>query len=43
MQSRQMIFFEEVDDYWEPGSDAASIYDQLAMRRFREILREQIR
>ena len=36
-------FFEEVDDYWEPGCDAASIYDQLALRRFREILREQIK
>ena len=29
--------------YWEPGSDCGSIYEQLAKRKFREIIRQQIK
>ena len=29
--------------YWEPSSDRASLYDQLAKKKFREIIRDQIR
>ena len=35
-------FFEETTIYWEPGSDCSVIYQQLAQKKFREIVREQI-
>ena len=35
-------FFQEDVVYWDPGSDCASIYEQLAQKMFREIFREHI-
>ena len=40
---QQLSFFEETAVYWEPGSDCGSIYEQLAKRKFREIIRQQIK
>lgn len=42
-QELQSSFFQDTVIYWEPGSDCASIYEQLAKNKFREIIREQIR
>ena len=38
----QPSFFEETLVYWEPGSDCESIYQQLAEKKFREVIRDQI-
>ena len=35
-------FFEECETYWAPSSQANELYEQLATRKYREILREQI-
>ena len=35
-------FFAEEPIYWEPGSDAYSIYQQLSDKKYREIIRQQI-
>ncbi|XP_064396494.1 RAF proto-oncogene serine/threonine-protein kinase-like isoform X2 [Halichondria panicea] len=35
-------FFEECETYWAPSSQANELYEQLAARKYREILREQI-
>ena len=35
-------FFEECETYWAPSSMANELYEQLAARKYREILREQI-
>ncbi len=35
-------FFEECETYWAPSSQANELYKQLAARKYREILREQI-
>ena len=39
----QQLLFAETDVYWKPGSDCGSIYEQLALRKYREILRAQIK
>ena len=39
----QASFFAEAEVYWTPGSDCGSIYEQLALRKYREILRAQIK
>lgn len=39
------IFHDHKQDeeiYWQPGSDCSMLYEQLAKRRFREILHKQI-
>jgi aminoglycoside N3'-acetyltransferase len=37
-------FFAESDgDYWEPASDTRGLYEQLSNKKYREILRNQIR
>ena len=41
-QTLNSSFFEETIIYWEPGSDSGAIYEQLAEKRFREIIRSQI-
>jgi len=41
--SRETIFFEQADLYWEPPSSAAELYNQLAKRKYREIKRDQVR
>jgi len=41
--SRDTIFFEQSDLYWEPPTSASELYNQLAMRKYREIQRDQIR
>ncbi|XP_064394623.1 uncharacterized protein LOC135341873 isoform X2 [Halichondria panicea] len=35
-------FFEEIDKYWRPASNTASLYQQLASRKYREVIRKQI-
>lgn len=35
-------FFEDTSIYWEPANDSGTIYDQLAKKKFREIIRSQI-
>ena len=35
-------FFEETESFWAPAGDCASLYQQLANRKYREILRNQI-
>uniref|UniRef100_A0A1X7SFQ5 Uncharacterized protein n=1 Tax=Amphimedon queenslandica TaxID=400682 RepID=A0A1X7SFQ5_AMPQE len=37
------IFFVEDPIYWEPGTDTNDIYQQLSDKRYREILRKQIK
>jgi len=39
---QQLTFFEESEIYWKPASDSASLYEQLAKNKYREILRHQI-
>ena len=39
----QELLFAEAEVYWKPGSDCGSIYEQLALRKYREILRTQIK
>ena len=41
--SRDTIFFEQTDLYWEPPTSAAELYNQLAKRKYREIQRDQVR
>ena len=36
-------FFDEEDVYWSPASSCNELYAQLAERKYREILRHQIR
>ena len=40
--SREVIFFEQSDVYWEPPSSTAELYNQLALRKYREIRRDQV-
>ncbi|XP_064406658.1 tyrosine-protein kinase Fes/Fps-like isoform X4 [Halichondria panicea] len=40
--SLDQVFFTESDVYWRPATNSASLYEQLARNRYREILREQI-
>ena len=35
-------FFEECETYWSPSSVANELYEQLASKKYREILRPQI-
>uniref|UniRef100_A0A1X7T7P9 Protein kinase domain-containing protein n=1 Tax=Amphimedon queenslandica TaxID=400682 RepID=A0A1X7T7P9_AMPQE len=35
-------FFIEEPDYWEPGKDCVSIYEQFSDKKYREVLRENI-
>ncbi len=35
-------FFEEKDKYWKPATNTATLYQQLASRKYREIIRKQI-
>ena len=35
-------FFEESESYWKPASDSIALYEQLSMKKYREILRKQI-
>ena len=37
-----LTFFEESDTYWRPAGDSTALYDQLAQRKYREIMRNQI-
>ena len=39
----QELLFAETEVYWTPGSDCGSLYEQLALRKYREILRAQIK
>ena len=41
--SEYSSFFTESEIYWAPGSDCGSIYEQLAQKRYREIIREQLK
>lgn len=36
-------YFEDSVVYWHPASDCATIYEQLAKKKFREIVRDQIK
>ncbi len=36
-------FFEEIDKYWKPATNAATLYQQLASRKYREIIRKQVK
>lgn len=36
-------FFPEEQIYWEPGSDTTDIYKQLSNKKYREIIRHQIK
>lgn len=36
------MFFAETETYWRPASDPASLYEQLARNKYREINREHI-
>ena len=38
----ETAFFEQEDIYWEPASSQTALYDQLAKKKYREILRQQI-
>ena len=42
-QTTAYHYFEELQVYWEPGSDRESIYEQLAIRKYREINRQHIK
>ena len=35
-------YFEDSVVYWHPASDCATIYEQLAKKKFREIVRDQV-
>ena len=35
-------FFDESESYWKPASDSNTLYEQLSLRKYREILRKQI-
>lgn len=35
-------FFIEEPEYWQPGHDANSIYQQISKKKYRKIQREQI-
>ena len=35
-------FFEETERFWRPAGDRASLYQQLANKKYREILRTSI-
>lgn len=35
-------FFEETERFWRPAGDRASLYQQLANKKYREILRTNI-
>ena len=39
----QQLLFVETEIYWKPSSDCGSIYEQLALRKYREIIRTQIK
>ena len=41
-QTLNSSFFEETVIYWEPGTNREEIYEQLAQKKFREIIRSQI-
>ena len=41
--SEDLMFFEESDIYWRPAQDYSGLYDQLAQRKYREIMRRQIK
>ena len=42
-QTLNNSFFEESVIYWEPGNDCEAIYEQLADKRYREIVRQHIK
>jgi len=35
-------FFERNETYWKPASSKTALYDQLARKKYREMLRHQI-
>ena len=39
----ERMFFEESEVYWRPARDSTGLYDQLAQRKYREIVRHQIK
>ena len=39
----EVAFFEESDSYWRPAQDSSGLYAQLAKRKYREIVRNQIK
>ena len=43
LHTSQKYFFPEEPHYWEPKSDVNAIYEQLAMKYYREILRQKIK
>ena len=42
-QLSQSYFFLEDEVYWQPASSKTALYDQLAKKKYREILRKQIK
>ena len=42
LKSKPEFFIEEYD-FWEPGKDCVSIYEQISDKKYREILKENIR
>lgn len=42
-QLQQAAFFLEDEVYWPPASSKKALYDQLSRKKYREILRQQIR
>ena len=41
-KSDDYIFFTEEKLYWTPGEDTSVLYEQLAQKKYREILRQEI-
>ena len=39
----EVAFFEESAAYWRPAQDSNGLYVQLAKRKYREIVRSQIK
>ena len=42
LPSTPITFFEESDTYWAPSSNPSELYEQLAVKKYREIPRNQI-
>ena len=40
---KETSFYEETDEYWPPASNAAGLYEQLNLYRFRELPRQRIK
>jgi len=42
MSLGNVVFFAEEEIYWEPSVDRSALYQQLSLKRYREIIHQQI-